>query len=175
MRRTFILTACLLFAAGCATPNLRVWHNANLKATGAIGSRGDAVYYSVCIGTDEFPYDGRQAFAIRLPSGVLLSSDDFAESTIRPIALALLKTGDSIIRHDPKRGRHRYFLEGVGFEYEGDQLVTLDISRVWFKEKGCIPAIAKTASGTFHPFPVPEKHLNEIFGPPDKTEDSFRW
>ena len=166
---------CLLLAMGCATPNLRVLHNGNIKATGAIGKKGNAVYYSVCIGTDTFPYDGRQTFAIRLPSGTILSSDDFSEQTIRSIAMKLLETGDVRIRHDSERGRQIYFLEGVGFEYKDNQLITMRISIHVSREKRYVPEIAMTASGTFFPFPVPEKHLTEIFGLPDKISDSRIW
>jgi len=171
----FMLAMCLLFAAGCTLPNQRIWYSDNIKASGYTKRKDKAVYYAVSVGNDTFPYDGRQTFAIRLPSGMILSSDDFSEQTIRPIALALLKTDDSKIRYDPERGRSKYFLESVMFEYEGEQLVTMCISRYWGKEKSYIPAIAKTASDTFHPLPVPEKMLNEIFGPPDKTDEFFRW
>jgi len=71
--------------------------------------------------------------------------------------------------------RRRYFLEGVVVEYEGEQLLTLSLHIHSSPGKKHIPAIAKTASGTFHPFPVQEKELTEIFGPPDKTNDYFKW
>ena len=166
---------CLLFAAGCTLPNQRVWYNDNIKATGTTKKKDKAIYYTVYAGNDAFPYNGQPPFAIRLSSGTVLSSDDFSEQTIRPIALALLKTGDSTIQHDREHGRRKYFVENVMFEYEGEQLVTMCISWYWGKEKKYIPAIAKTASDTFHPLPVPEKTLNEIFGPPDKTDEFFRW
>jgi len=166
---------CLLFAMGCTTPNLRVLYKDNIKATGAIRNNGNAFYYSVCIGTDIFPYDGRQTFAIRLPSGTILSSDDFSEQAIRPIALKLSETGDGTVRYNPERGSQIYFLEGVGFEYKDDQLITMKISFHLSHTKKYIPEISTTASGTFFPFPVSEKHLKEIFGPPDKTNDSRIW
>jgi hypothetical protein len=170
---------CFLFAAGCYSPNLRYWYNDNIEAMGTFKSRNNVVYGAVSVGNDTVPYNGRQPFAIRLPSGTVLSSDDFSLETIRPIALALLKTRDSTVHisHDTKNDRHKYFFENVMFEYEGNQLITMRISRWWEKEngKGSISAIAKTASDTFHLLPVPEKTLNEIFGPPDKTEDFFKW
>jgi hypothetical protein len=171
MKHIFVFAFCLLFAIGCATPNRRLWYNANIEADGDIGRKGKVVYSGIRIGTDEFPYDGRQPFVIRLPSGTVLSSDDFSEPTIRPIALAMLKTGDSVIRHDPKYGRSKYFLEGVKFEYENKRLISIYIS--WKKQS--IPEIAKTSSDKFYAFPVPEKHIEEIFGPPDKTNDFFTW
>jgi len=176
MKRVFMFAIGLLLAVGCATSSQRVWYKDNIKATGFVERKGDAVYYAIFAGNDTFPYDGGwQAFAIRLPSGMVLSSDDFSEQTIRPIVLGLLKTGDGVIRHDREYGRRKYFFENVMFEYEGNQLVTMCISWWWGKGKGCVSAIARTTSGTFHLFPVSEKTLNEIFGPPDKTEEFFRW
>lgn len=175
MKSMFMPAVSLLLTAGCATPNLRVWSKANIEANGAIGRKGKAVYYNIRIGSDDFHYDGQQAFVIRLPSGTLLCSDDFSESTIRPIALALLKTGDSVIRHDRTRAESNYSLGGVTFTYEKKQLVTVDISLVKLPEKSYMPEIAKTINDTFYPLPIPEEHLVEIFGAPDKISEFFIW
>jgi len=175
MKYMVISFICLLLLMGCITPNLCRWYNANIEANGAIGRKNKVVFYNIRIGTKEFPYDGKQTFAIRLPSGVVLSSDDFSESKIHPIALAMSTTGNSIIKHDQASGKSEYFLEGVTFTYEQKQLTAIYISWVKLPGKLHIPEIAKTVNDTFLPLPVPESHLIEIFGLPDKKNESFVW
>ena len=175
MKYMSVLVIFLLCVTGCALPNQRLWYKANIKADGLTKRKGNAIYHGIRIGTDEIPYDGRPTFAIRLPSGGVLSSDDFSEPKIRPIALALLKTGDSRITHDQSCGKSHYFIEGVTFTYKQNQLVSIYISRLSASGKKYITQIAKTTNETFWPLPISEENLTKIFGLPDKTNEYFAW
>jgi len=67
-------------------------------------------------------------------------------------------------------------LEGVvTFTYENHQLVSIAIYGGRFQGKSDSPEIAKRVTDTFHAFPIPEKYLTEIFGPPDQTINCFTW
>lgn len=168
------LSAVLFLLAGCLTPtpNLRVWVCGNVKATGTIQSNGDTVYHSICIGTDTLPYDGRQAFAIRLMDGTVLSSEDFSEPTIRAVA----QTKNQFLINVNNFGDERFYsFDGVTFIYRDDRLALIDATWMHLPEKTYAPAIAQSPQSTFYPLPVPGACLVEIFGTPDEIRDSFVW
>ena len=171
------LLICLLFLAGCTTgkPNLRTWKSGNLVAMGSLKSGGECTYFDISIGSDEFPYDGSQIFAVKLPNDIILSSDDFSEPTIRKIVLTQVKPSNRNIRHDPETNTSMYSFLGVSFTYREHRLIKIVLANVIFPEKTYIPEIAKTKTDTFIPFRIPEENLRQIFGPPDEIHDSFVW
>ncbi|MDR2850083.1 MAG: hypothetical protein LBW77_06050 [Verrucomicrobiota bacterium] len=131
--------------------------------------------YNIRIGTEEKPYDGNTAFAIRLNKNIVFHSSDFSESTIRPIALSLVKyNGPRIITHCPD-GTRIYSFGGASFSYRGNDLVSLKIGWALFPDRELIPEIAQTEADAFCPFPISEECLHHIFGMPDTTQDHFAW
>ena len=166
-----------MLMSGCITcsPNLRVWISGNLKAVGTLGANSKAIYDHIHIGTDELPYDGRQTFVIRLTNGILLSSADFSEATIRRIALTLFKPSERSIRHDSTTGMSTYTFDGVIFGYVDNRLMTIDIVLWRLPEITCVPKIAKSEDDTFSTFPISEECLRRIFGPPDEIRDILVW
>ncbi len=177
LRRCLAICILLMTMTGCVTcsPNLRVWISGNLKAVGALATNGKAAYDHIHIGTDELPYDGRQTFVIRLTNGILLSSADLSETTIRRIALTLFKPSERSILHDSITGISTYTFDGVIFGYVDNRLLTIDIVMWRLPEKTCIPEIAKSEDDTFSPFPISEECLRRIFGTPDIIRDIFVW
>ena len=177
MKQVFIqsLLICLFLVAGCTTgkPNLRTWESSNLVAKGWIKPSRKVTYHSIRIGTDERPYDGQLVFAIRLSNGIILSSDDFSEPTIRKIILTRVKPDDRIIKHDSETSTSMYWFDGVSFTYREHRLIKIVLAYVIFPEKAYIPEIAKTKTDTFIPFRIPEENLRQIFGPPDEIHDRF--
>jgi hypothetical protein len=170
-----LFLACLLITTGCFGPNLRTWKNSNLVARGSIKSGERITYYNISIGTDESPYDGQPPFAIRLSNGIVLSSEDFSKPTIREIFLTQIKPNDRGVWHDQEAGTSEYWFHGVSFTYREDRLITVRIMGMRSSEKTYTPEIAESKAGLFIPFPISEKCLNRLFGPPDGINDHFAW
>ncbi|MCZ7591511.1 MAG: hypothetical protein M5U15_04865 [Kiritimatiellae bacterium] len=149
------------------SPNYRVFKSGNITAKGSIDRSGATRYYSLEIGTLEYPLNEEQAFSIRARDGVVLKSSDFVYQTISSLA----EQRKAVNGED---GVVNFFLSGFTFVFRDEKLVSFRASLIKLRDESYTPEIGNVEGKSFFSFPISESVLVDMFGEPDLREDAFK-
>ena len=157
----------IFFSTSC-TPNKRVYVKGNIRAIGSIASKSDIKYYSISIGTHQIPLDvSKVPFSIRFNDKKML--------TVHKMTL------QNIMSLSPSKNTNltgwnadaiEYSIEGYSFIFLENKLIHFKASFIQLPKKTFIPEIGNNKGESFFSLPISQQNLENLFGEPDKYEDT---
>lgn len=165
-----LLAVCGLFILGCY-PNERVYYNNGVACSASNRRSNEWRYYSIELGTPDFPYNGSPSIDIHTPDLIEFTSDSITTNDILDIKNKSV-LGMIAIENTPNVGKWHESAKQIlcgsylSFVIEKDKVLQIKISN----------GGKFRVNGTEHWFELPcsENAIVEVFGNPERTFEWFR-
>jgi hypothetical protein len=140
----------------------------NILARGSrTGNRNNGIFYDIEIRCDKIPFNPNiNKFTIKFLNSRILSSKNFSYSLISSIP--------NTSRWKNKDGIECIFFDGYIFKFRNKKLFYFS-TRKCLKGKVYTPVIGDKDGAKFYKFPISQKDLESILGPPDKYDNQLNF